>query len=266
MEVKRMGDIEHLGLRTLLYGDSGVGKTLMAGSIVMGDDERYSPAVFVDIDKGTASIAHLNDLIVIDAPKNEPIKTVQELETEFLKTPEKRIPELRDVKTVIIDSLSALRDDTLANIASREAKRGRRASAFEMQLQDYKEMGNILAQAITTFQGLGINLIVTAELNEEKDQYNRVLSGIPGLNPDIWKRIRHKMDAIWYVAASKDTHAVKVLKNDDDPYYAKLRNHAFAQALREITTEKGYFVIPQFDFPTIPYLYEMFYSNLEKDN
>lgn len=231
-------DPEGRGIRTLIYGDTGAGKTSFAASAALHPS--FYPIISMNFDDGYTSITHLNGvnkslgLPPIYATKVENPNQAMWIMREMLKPSDDRQGPYKGAKTLLIDSVSAWRDRTLEyvttiNTAYDAAKGKKRGEMSVPQIQDYGGMINILTSILYGLAQSGVNLILTAGVDEKVDDSGNVLSAAPLLNPKLQKTVGYMMDNIWYVQEKNNKYRLSTLPRGIQKI--KTRNPLFVDAL-----------------------------------
>lgn len=159
--------------RCLLYGPPGAGKTRLAAT--------FPKPLFVDTDRGMRSIPDGLDVKFLRLPEHASFKTVLDILTDLKN---KRGPfaqggTLADRKTIVIDSISSLADEYLM----KEIMVGNKRDPLveNAQRDDYGrlkielvQLGNLLKDISDSY-----NVVVTALVDEEKDELTGALEGKP---------------------------------------------------------------------------------------
>jgi len=265
-----MPAVEMLGPATdpftlLVYGHTGAGKTTLAAEAQ--DHPDLADVVFLNIDRGLSSISHRTDIRVMNINSAE---DMQQTRQHFLSPVERRPDLLKTVKTVVIDSLSALRDETLLNVTQAGVSAGRRQDRFDVQQKDWGHMTRLVATFVTDLRNVGINVILTAGVRE--DMSEGFVRLIPDLNPALRSTISHAVSNIWYAADRAGSYRLLTLSRDNFP--VKTRNARFKDALITYTREHGpadkedeaegwVFLNNGANTPTLPILYDL-YLNAQK--
>lgn len=257
-------------LAILIYGRSGAGKTTIAASYAR--DANGGAVLIADTDKGLRSVEHMNQEVGENRVRAVDVTSVFDLEEllKLLALPEDKQPEeLRGVRTLVIDSISTLRDLTMAEIRKAEAVRGKRADQYQTQLQDYNRALAILDTVLAGLKNLNINLILLAEERTSGIE-GLITERMPELNPRLQQAVLHKMDHIWAAKAIGSSYALKVLPSEDkdQEYLIKNRGPRFVQALQDMSdvSENGWFIIPTYNFATLPHLQEIYIKSFEENN
>lgn len=90
-------NLPHLNL--MIYGDSGVGKTLLAGTAAFVPE--LTPMLFVDVEGGTLTLSHFDDTANIDVVRVTKWQDMQKLYDDLYKGN-------HPYKTIVIDSLTEM--------------------------------------------------------------------------------------------------------------------------------------------------------------
>lgn len=256
------------GLRYLLYGKSGAGKTTLSATAMAHPSMR--DVLYINIDDGLTSIVHVPGIKAVD------IKKWSELEGEIkkLSLPDgSREPGYNGINTVVIDSVTKMSDDFMYNLAEQAVARGKRADTATREIQDWGKMSTQIEQSVNKLSQLGLHLILIAGEDVDKTAQGVVMAIGPAMNPALQRKILHMMDAVWYVREREGKYSILVKPRDI--YYIKTRNHLFAAALKEATeanapTEEdkplysGWWPIRTPDAPTLATLYDIYLTSVSQ--
>lgn len=220
--------------RVLLYGDPGAGKTTLAASV--NQNPLMSPALVLDLDGGLSSVSHLGNVRQVTLKDTNELISIL---SEFLKPADKRTDGYQDVKTIIIDSVSALRDKVLTDAvetnSKREASKGKPRELMIPQIQDYGQMTYQLSSILHGFRQLPYHLILTAGVEENRSQDGSTLLGAtPLLNPKLLQTVNYMMSFIWF-AKKKGDESYRLLTLPRGVYTIKTRNPKFVTAIKAET-------------------------------
>lgn len=265
------------GLNTLIYGPFGAGKTSFAASAA--EHEELRDVLFLDIDQGLKTVVHQPHLLRARIEAKD--RSIAAL--DVFKQIENPNTGLKDsVHTVVIDSVTAWRDDEMIAIADREYKqpssKSKRNSVDEVWIQDYKEMTARLSRLIGNYRNSNRTLILIAgeyQIGKKVDQAGNETppTGIrPDINPALLKTINHMVDGIWYMRQTDGI--IKMLTQerkfpngtaDGLTIVGKTRNPLFAQKLRGEAGDDGLIVLgninkPNEKYPTFGIIYDWYKS------
>lgn len=243
------------GFKALLYGVSGSGKTTAALSASLSD--AMSPVLVINTDYGMTGAYHLNNVRVIDLRS---WKNLDWLVTELLKPDSARVELLQGIRTIVLDSLSSLRDFVLAEIAREEAEKNRRGDQYIMQLQDYNRALIIISQFIARVRMLDVNIIMTAAVEYEKSG-DTIMMAYPDLYRALRNQVNYMVDMIWPLEKSGGKYFMMVTDSAQTVYLQKTRNAKFRASLAD-KTDKGWLTIPTPDYETLPILYDLWQQSL----
>lgn len=198
----------------LLYGDSGVGKTVFSGSgRANGKND-----LIIDIEGGTLSAARRSSKTnVIPAPDYDTfIKIVEAVEND----PDR-------FEWVIVDSLTKLQDIVWNKILEEAIGRNPSRSPFKRELQEHGEAQARIKAIVERLKNSEANIIFTAladsELDEDGNTYR--VPSIHGGNGKVRDWITAEMDVVAYlrVLSAGDKKARVIHFNRSPEYYAKDR-------------------------------------------
>ena len=179
-------------VKALVYGDSGVGKTVFASSAPR-------PILWFDTEGGTNSIA---DGEGIDIVRADTLDVYRE-GLLYLQSSEGA-----KYKTVVIDSFTetqaAVMKQIMLFVASKDASR----DEFAPQLQDYQRMTGMMREIVRGFRDVEANVIITALAREDTDALTAKNKVRPRLSPAIADEIPGFMDAVIYAYSVTETNEV----------------------------------------------------------
>jgi hypothetical protein len=266
---------DEIAFRTLIFGPYGSSKTTIATSAHLS--EKLGPVLVIDIDGGLSSVTHHEDLIQV------PVHTPAELDQVIndLQLPNEKRPEiLRGVRTVVFDSVSAFRDETLVNVTAGQVAKNKRDDQYSPEWKDYGKTTGLILNKFDAIRRMKMNLIITAGSTDVMDG-DRILSTRPNLNKALLDGLNYRMSNIWYVERSKQEARYRMLivpPKQSQRFDIKTRNAAFAKALSTLTRTEaqargekevdkwdGWYLIPENTHPTIPILYDVFLEATKKD-
>lgn len=238
-------------LNFMVYGDSGAGKTLLAGSAAFV--EEMSPVLFVDVEGGTHTLSHFDDTSDIDiipdptAPSGTlKWKDVQKIYDDLYNG---RHP----YKTVVIDSLTEMQKLAMNTILGNTGKMTIDAQGNLPEFRDWNVNTEQMRRMVRAFRDLPINTIFTA-LADEKADPRTAQSDNPRMikNPSFTKKLAQEIpaffDLVFYMySKARGQTNVRYLQTDKD-------NNVVAKC-----RVKGVPVI--IENPTMETLYDMLVRN-----
>lgn len=208
-------------INMLIYADSGVGKTVLAGTMPRG--------LIIACEPGTISAKRQGSKVKVW--KVETWNDV-ELAYQFLEDN----PEMFD--WVSIDSLTAMQELMLRWILNRANEKNSERDLDIPAIQDHQKWQNMLKRWVNDFNDLPVNVLWTAlsMRQENEDGEDLVLPLLLGKGYQISASICGKMHAVGYmkVASVKDktTQEVKqvrkILFKNVTPFFAKDRYNCLA--------------------------------------
>lgn len=236
----------------LIYGDSNTGKTTVAGSVI--GNPFFEKCVILDLENNLAPIADKEVERIAIGSYNQ----VAALRDILMLPSEQRPEGFEEIKTVIIDSLTALTLLVQREIAKEGVDRNERnrVDEYDTQLQDYSRTKNIITKLIHDLRAANVNLIVTASENVSD------VLGAPieiNLFAKLRAEIKVMFSRIWYTKEDNTGgRAIKVLRRGSKDIFVKTKGDWFVKELEKVCTDNGYFVIPDAQFDTIPHLHRLY--------
>ena len=217
--IKAYRPTETTTFAVLLYGHSGSGKTTLAGT--------FPKPFFIDADRGMRSLQGTLPYLQLQSSKTPFTLVLNVLQDALIKAgPWAPGGPLADVQTVVIDSLTALVDDYLMPEAMTEGRRN-----ILNDKPSYDEYGKIksrmtaLASVIKDLSQK-YNVVVTALVEEEKDENSGELIGKPMITGKYRDKVQADYDETYYLTAMTNLQGPMTYKLYAQPfkwYRAKTR-------------------------------------------
>ncbi len=186
------------GLRGMVYGDQGTGKTSFAVSAYKHPALRK--VAVLDTDKGLHSVAAWDSENILFAN----IESSKDLDYIAEQAMKNQLP-YSEFNTWILDTASVWFDRELMAIAQREFSNGKRPMPEQIQLQDYKEAIARLVRITDKFIVGGKHMIMTsqyADYGPTPDKPNRNFERRPKISDKAWAELSARSRFIWYVFQS----------------------------------------------------------------
>ncbi len=171
----------------LIYGDSGTGKTTLAGSADAVPSMR--PVLFVDIEGGTESLKH--SYPEVDTVR---VTTWKEMQQVYNALHEGNHP----YRTVVLDSLSEIQKFNMYNIMQDLMQK---RPDLDPDVPGMREWGKNLEQMrrmVRGFRDLHMHTIFTALSNSDKDQKTGLTTMQPMLSGKLAKEVAAFLDVVMY--------------------------------------------------------------------
>lgn len=194
--IKSYRPTETTTFAVLMYGHSGSGKTTLAGT--------WPKPFFIDADRGMRALNQTLPYLQLKDSKVPFTLVLNVLQDALIKAgPWAPGGPLASVETIVIDSMTALVDDYLMPEAMTEGKRN-----ILNDKPSYDEYGKIksrMTALASVIKDLAqkYNIVVTALVEEEKDENTGTLIGKPMITGKYRDKMQADYDETYYLTATK---------------------------------------------------------------
>lgn len=206
-------------LNVMIYGDSGAGKTLLAGTAAFVKE--LSPVLFIDVEGGTHTLSHFKDNSDIDIiPDPEDGRTLKW--TDIQKIYNDLYNGRHPYKTVVIDSLTEMQKLAMNYVLGNEKTADFDVEGNLPQFKDWHVNTEQMRRMVRAFRDLPMNTIFTA-LSDDKVDPRTANSENPRTikTPSFTKRLAQEMpaffDLVFYLySKQRGTQNVRYIQTDKD--------------------------------------------------
>lgn len=233
-------------LNLLVYGEPGAGKTYLGGSAQ--DHKDTSPLLIIDIEGGTTTLRHRQDIDVISA------RSVQEVKDAHNKLRMSIDPKTGTMiyKTVMLDSVTELQKLDMAEIMRLLHDSRPDLDPDIPSPREWGKSGIHMREIVRGFRDLPCNTIITALVSEEKDDSN-VITKYPSLPGKLRVEVPGFFDIVSYLYT--------VSENEE-----MIRKMQFTGTRRVIAKDRTSCLGDFVESPTIPKLWELIQAGEAKAN
>ena len=226
--VKPSTAMQHL--KILVYGYPGVGKTVFAATA--NDDKRTSPALLIDLEGGTLSIADKN----IDVVRVTEFKQLSEV-YQYLRNGS-------HYKTVIIDSLTEVQKLNMYEILQQAVAANPARDPDIPRIDEWGKSVEQMRRLVRYFRDLPMHVIITALAQEVRDERDGNITVKPALPGRLSDEVSGFLDIVGYLGvlekAVGEEHRVirQMLTRPMGKFIAKDRSGKLDQFIEEPTVAK----------------------------
>lgn len=186
-------------LKVLVYGESGVGKTVFASSAPR-------PILWLESEGGTHSIGDKSD---IDVARVVGLESYREALTYLQANPGK-------YKTVVIDSFSETQAAVLKDIMKVVTTLDPNRDEFAPQFGEWGRLTGVMREIARGFRDLPMNVVITALQREDTDEMTGKTKVRPKLSPSLADELPAFMDACVYLYAYAPEVGKEGVPEDDE--------------------------------------------------
>lgn len=217
--------------KLLLYGDTGSGKTHLAGSAQ--DVAEMADVLVGSIDGGVATLTSRGDIMATDTRNAQAVE-------ELLWLLVKRDASVKNVRTLVLDGGSEMQKADLASIAQAAALKKDTRNKDLNERQDYKLNKGKMERIMRMARDIqDVNLIVTCWA---KKTYPVGPDGQPAANvapisivPDLTKGVAATVlgffDDAWFIEKQKNSENRVLYTGEYKGIFAKTRDQAVARVM-----------------------------------
>lgn len=235
LPVRSVEDIPS-NINLLVYGESGVGKTLLSGSAQAV--AAMSPVLFVDIEGGTLTLRnHYADVDVIRVTNFKDMATVHdELATG------KSV-----YKTVVLDSLTEIQKFSMYGVMTELLKKEPDRDPDVPGMREWGKNIEQMRRFVRAFRDLPMNVIFTALAQSDKNPRTGITQWKPQLSGKLASEVAAFMDVVlfMYVREVDEEHKRFLLSAQTENHIAKDRTGRLPQVIEEPKMEQLHEMLTQ---------------------
>lgn len=219
-------------INMLIYGESGVGKTRLAGSADAVPSMRK--VLVVDVEGGSLTLA--NSYPNVDVVRVKTWEEVQDVYDELYAGN-------HDYSTVVLDSLTEIQKFNMTEVMkTRMAEAFSKDKDFDEDIPDMRAWGKNIEQIrkfVRAYRDLDMNTIFIALAKTEKNARSGVLTKEPYLSGKLSKEVAAFLDIVVYMYMKEFDGENKrlLLTAATDEYVAKDRTNRLPMVMEDPTME-----------------------------
>jgi hypothetical protein len=231
-------------LNLMVYGDSGAGKTLLAGGSAFV--EELSPVLFIDVEGGTHTLSHFADTADIDIipdPDSERTLRWDDIQKIYNELYTGRHP----YKTVVIDSLTEMQKLAMNTVLGSGTKMQIDAIGNLPEFKDWHINTEQMRRMVRAFRDLPVNTIFTALADDVADPRtaksdNPRFLKRPSFTKKLAQEIPAFFDLVFYLySKARGQQNLRYIQTDkDNNVVAKCRVYGVPLIIENPDMEKLY--------------------------
>lgn len=218
-------------LKIMIYGESGLGKSVLAGSICAVDGG--CPTLGLDVEGGMTSLAAFG-YKGQDRIRFLKVKNFSEGEKAYTVAKDFLIANKGAFKSVLIDSLTSLQAKMIKEICVKQGKEN-------PDLKVWNRASALMTEELEGIKDLGLHVVITALAKEVRDEASGKLSIMPFLKGSASKDVPAQLDIVGYYSMQKCEDGVtrRVIQFESDGIFmAKDRTGALPKYMIDPTMGK----------------------------
>jgi phage nucleotide-binding protein len=222
-------------LNLLIYGDSGIGKTTLAGSADVVTE--MSPTLVVDVEGGTESLRHAYPNVDVVR-----VKTWNEMQQVYDELHAGR----HKYQTVILDSLTEIQKFSMMQIMFDLIEK--KGDEVDPDVPGMREWGKNIEQIrrfVRGFRDLPMNAIFTSLSKEDKNPRTGKSKTMPSLSGKVAAEVPAFLDVVlyYYIKRVDDVEKRLLLSSPTETIIAKDRTARLPVVMEDPTMSKLYAAI-----------------------
>lgn len=232
----------------MVYGEPGVGKTVLAGTAL--DHPDLTPVLYLDVDGGVLTLRKRKDLEVIQIRS---MKQAREIYNElFDATNWEAEDPTCPYATVVIDTLSELAKLDMREIMKAVALANPNQQEYVPSPREYLINGERVREIVRAYRDLPCNVLFTCHVGDMKNDANATIF-FPQFNGKLRSDIAGFIDIVGYMTAD-------VRGGETERFIQTVKTKRVAAKDRSQMLGDGV------DNPTLPLLWDMIHGKVVSDN
>lgn len=226
-------------LNQLFYGESGVGKTQLAGSAQAVPDMR--PVLEIDIEGGSETLRHCYpDVEVVR------VKTWQQMQDVYNELYDQALRDKRDFNTVCLDSVNEIQKFSMESIMNRVVQEHPDRDRDVPSMREWGKNLEQMRRLVRGFRDLEMHTLFTCLAETERDDMTGVMHTQPLLTGKFKREVPALLDVVCYYYQKQfgvgDDIEMKrlLLTQRTDSQVAKDRTGKLPMVIEAPTMEKIY--------------------------
>ncbi len=208
----------------LVYGDPGVGKTVLAGSA--SEVEAMSPVLFIDVEGGTMSLR--NKYPQVDVVRVASWSDMTSVYNDIASSTD-------SYKTIVLDSLTEIQKFSMYNIMRDLVMGDPDRDPDVPGIREWGKNSEQIRRFVRAFRDLSVNTIFTALSATDKDQKTGITLSRPYLSGKLASEVAGFLDIVCYMYIRVVEGDVRrlMLTSGTDTCVAKDRSDSLPPVLEE---------------------------------
>jgi len=208
----------------LVYGDPGVGKTVLAGSA--SEVEAMSPVLFIDVEGGTMSLR--NKYPQVDVVRVASWSDMTNVYNDIASSAD-------SYKTIVLDSLTEIQKFSMYNIMRDLVAGDPDRDPDVPGIREWGKNSEQIRRFVRAFRDLSVNTIFTALSATDKDQKTGITLSRPYLSGKLASEVAGFLDIVCYMYIRVVEGDVRrlMLTSGTDTCVAKDRSDSLPPVLEE---------------------------------
>ena len=201
-------------INMLIYGNSGMGKTRLAGT--SDDVPAMRKVLILDVEGGTLTLTHSNPNV--DIVRVETWKEVQAVYDELYTGN-------HDYSTIVLDSLTEIQKFNMYNVMTDLKREHPERSEDVPSMREWGVNLEQMRKFVRAFRDMPINTIFTALAREEKNNKTGMIHKKPSLSGKLADEVAAFLDIVCYMYVKEIDGEMQrmLLTTSTDEYVAKDR-------------------------------------------